>query len=64
MKIEFNFSNKLFIVITSLVIAAYSIKPEEDNFLKCILPGLEIILTLIVTMIYKKIINNKKSRLQ
>lgn len=40
MKIEFNFSNKLFIVITSLVIAAYSIKPEEDNFLKCILPGL------------------------
>lgn len=61
MKIEFNFVNKLFIVIASLVIAAYSIKPEEDNFLKCILPGLEIILTWIVTMIYKKIKCNKYS---
>lgn len=64
MRIEFNFVNKLFIVIASLVIAAYSIKPEEDNFLKCILPGLEIILTWIVTMIYKKIKCNKMSRLR
>lgn len=64
MKIEFNFINKLFIVIASLVIAAYSISPEEDNFLKCILPGLEMLLTWIVTMIYKKIKCNKMSRLR
>ena len=38
MKIEFNFANKLFIVITSLVIAAYSIKPEEEKILKSNLP--------------------------
>ncbi len=64
MKIEFNFINKLFIVIASLVIAAYSISPEEDNFLKCILPGLEMLLTWIVTMIYKKIKCNEMSRLR
>ena len=64
MKIEFNFINKLFIVIASLIIAAYSISPEEDNFIKCILPGLEMLLTWIVTMIYKKIKCNKMSRLR
>lgn len=59
MKIEFNFRNKLFIILASLIIAAYSINPEETNFLKCILPGLEMLLSWIITMIYVKIKNIK-----
>lgn len=59
MKIKFNFRNKLFIILVSLIIAAYSISPKETNFLKCILPGLEMLLSWIVTMIYVKIKNIK-----
>lgn len=51
--IKLSSKNKWFIVIINLFIAAYLIKPEETNYYKCILPVILMIITWIMTVVYK-----------
>jgi len=51
--IRINGKNKCFIILVNLFIAAYLIKPEETNYYKCILPVVLMIITWIITVVYK-----------
>lgn len=53
-KIKLKTSNKLFIIISNILIASYIIKPTEESYYKCILPILMFILTWIFIIIYAK----------
>ncbi len=45
---------RIFIGITIFLIAAYSVKVTETNYLKCIMPIILMITTFLLTLIYSK----------
>ena len=56
----FSKKNKFFIIGMSFLITAYSLKPDEKNYFRCILPVCLMILVWISTLIYKRKTDERK----
>lgn len=52
--IKLGLSNKIFIIISNIVVAAYSINPEEKSYYRCILPIAIFILIWLLIILFKK----------